>query len=174
MEKPEVIIDYRDKKNSSGKVFEGKLYLSISNRLSKKEQQEHIRILTDKLFKKLLWAQNIPFYENRGPVQTDEDLWKLVNTINQRYYQVPLEKAVFHKQNSTWGTCSLKSRCIYLSHRLKNAPLDLIWYVIAHELSHMKEPSHNKRFWSIVEKACPNYKGIKKLLNAYGLQLNFE
>lgn len=171
MKDVKVIIEYRDKKNSTGKVANGDIYLYISNRINPEEQQKHIKQLTEKLQDKIKWAKGYQFASNIL-VKHDQDLWRLADTINKTYYNLPLERATFHKQKSTWGTCSLKTNQIYISHRLIGAPLELIWYVITHEICHLAEPSHNKRFWDLVSKACPSYQHVRKLLKAYGLQPN--
>lgn len=170
MEKPKVIVEYRDKKNSSGRVVDGVIYLSISNRLSGKERENHIKRLTGRLMEKINWAQKYEFTDNSGIVRNDEELERLARTINKAYYHLLLEKAVFHEQKSTWGTCSLKTKQIYISYRLKGAPMELLWYVVTHELCHLAEPSHNKRFWQLVSKACPNYEECRMRLKAFGLQ----
>lgn len=170
MDKPTVIVEYRDKKNSSGKVVDGVIKLCISSRLTCQEREKHIHKLTDKLLHKINWAQRYQLEHKEGLVKTDEELWRLAQTINKAYYNLPLEKAVFHKQNSTWGTCSLKSRQIYISHRLVGASLDILWYVVTHEICHLAVPAHNEQFWNQVAKACPHYQESKKLLKAYGLQ----
>jgi len=174
MEKPKVIIEYKDKKNSSGKVQDGTIYLSISNRLTSREKEEHIQTLTEKLEDKIKWARRYQFGEVNYLIQQDQELWRLADTINKTYYNLPLERASFHKQTSTWGTCSLKTKQIYISHRLIGAPLDLLWYVVTHEICHLAEPRHNTRFWNLVSKACPGYQQTRKMLKAYGLQQTME
>lgn len=165
-----LIVKYRDKQSSSGKVVDGAIHLSISSRLLPHEQEEHIQKLTTKLMQKINWAQHYNFEKGEGPVKTNQELLQLAETINRTYYNLPLSNASFHEQKSTWGTCSLKTRQIYISKRLCGAPLELLWYVVAHEICHLAEASHNKRFWSLVSRGCPNYIESRKRLKAYGLQ----
>ena len=171
MSDQKIIVSYSDKKNSSGKVLEGTIYLNISSRLSPQEKERHISKLTGKLAEKISWAQRYQFESAEGIVKTDEELFRLAQTINKEYYNFVFNKIEFHKQNSTWGTCSLKTRQIFISHRLIGAPMELLWYVITHELCHLGEPSHNQRFWQMVSRACPRYEECRKMLKAYGLQL---
>ena len=56
-----------------------------------------------------------------------------------------------------WGSCS-SERNINFSYRLIMAPQDVIDYVVVHELAHLKEMNHSRRFWSLVELYSPNYK----------------
>ena len=168
--KPRVIIEYRNNKNSCGKVVDGVIHLTISNRLGIKERKRHINRLTQRLVDKINWARQFQFDDKKGIVKTDEELWRLAEMINNRYYNLPLENASFHKQNSTWGTCSPQTRQIYISHRLIGAAWELLWYVVTHEICHLAERAHNRKFWELVSKACPNYQECRKKLKAYGLQ----
>lgn len=50
------------------------------------------------------------------------------------------------------------------SFRLCLYPNEAIDYVVVHELAHMVEMNHSKRFWAVVEKYMPDYKARQKLL----------
>lgn len=67
---------------------------------------------------------------------------------------------------SRWGSCSSKGN-INLNMTLIQAPSSVIDYVIIHELAHLKEMNHSKRFWEIVERFCPDYKQAKIWLKEY-------
>lgn len=151
-------------------MVDGVIHLAISNRLDARERERHINKLTRRMLDKINWARQFRFDGNGMAVKTDAELWRLAQMINTRYYDLPLENAAFHRQNSTWGTCSLKTRQIYISHRLIGASWELLWYVVTHEICHLSEPAHNKRFWDLVSKACPHYQECRKKLNAYGMQ----
>jgi len=171
MEDLKVFIEYQTRRTSSGRIIEGVIHLKISNLISKEEQQLHIEKLKKKLVQKIKWAkQYYQFHEDKGIVYGDQELRRLANTINAAYYNLPLEDIAFHKQESTWGTCSTKTRRIYISSRLIGAPMDLLWYVVSHELCHLAVAAHDEKFWSLVAKACPTFKECRKKLKAYGYQ----
>ena len=65
-----------------------------------------------------------------------------------------------------WGNCNLRTKTITLNLSLIFKPLKALEYVVVHELTHLLEPSHNKRFYDLQEKFLPNYKELKKLLNS--------
>ncbi|MCQ2914301.1 MAG: M48 family metallopeptidase [Alphaproteobacteria bacterium] len=79
------------------------------------------------------------------------------------------------KDNKTkWGSCNSKSK-IVLSWRLVLAPKEIANYVIAHEVSHLKEMNHSVKFWQIVEILDENYKKHREWLKNNGKLLqNFK
>ncbi len=61
---------------------------------------------------------------------------------------------------------NLKSRIITFSrHAIENVPERGRRYLVLHELSHVLEASHNKKFWSHVERYEPEYQKIGKELD---------
>ena len=71
------------------------------------------------------------------------------------------------KDNSTrWGSCSNKGR-LNFSLYLIAFPIEIIDYVIVHELAHLKEFNHSKRFWEIVNSIDPLYKEKASYLKKY-------
>lgn len=69
-----------------------------------------------------------------------------------------------------WGSYSNKGT-LSLTWRLVMAPLDVIDYVVVHELCHLKELNHSKAFWEEVGKILPDYKNRRKWLKANGAKL---
>lgn len=68
---------------------------------------------------------------------------------------------------SQWGSCNSKAQ-VRLNWRLIQAPQTVIDYVVVHELSHLIEMNHSKRFWKIVERECPDHLQARKHLNERG------
>lgn len=62
-----------------------------------------------------------------------------------------------------WGSCTADGR-IRLNWRLMHFSLPLIDYVIAHELSHLREMNHSPRFWATVQSIFPEFEMAKKAL----------
>jgi len=56
-----------------------------------------------------------------------------------------------------WGSCSSKQN-INFSWRLIMADDDVIDYVVVHELAHIIQMNHSKKFWAIVENVLPDYR----------------
>lgn len=75
------------------------------------------------------------------------------------------------KMKTRWGSCS-HSGNINLNLHLVKAPIDCIDYVIVHELCHLKEFNHSRRFYALMSKAMPNWLTIKNQLQQFTFLLS--
>lgn len=66
-----------------------------------------------------------------------------------------------------WGSCTPKDNLNY-NWRLIKAPVSVIDYVIIHELAHLLEPNHTKRFWTIISVQLPHFLKSKDWLKNNG------
>jgi hypothetical protein len=55
-----------------------------------------------------------------------------------------------------WGSCTHKGGLSF-SWRLIQAPPEIVDYVVVHELVHISQPDHSKKFWAKVRKIMPDY-----------------
>lgn len=69
-----------------------------------------------------------------------------------------------------WGSCTADGR-IRLNWRLVHFALPMIDYVIAHELSHLREMNHSPRFWATVQSVFPEFEAAKRVLRESGPDL---
>ena len=69
-----------------------------------------------------------------------------------------------------WGSCNSLG-VICFNWRVVMLPPKIIDYVIVHELCHLVEMNHSKKFWSLVERFLPNYQELKKQIKEYGILL---
>jgi hypothetical protein len=74
-------------------------------------------------------------------------------------------------QTSRWGSCS-STGLLCFSWRLILAPREVLDYVAAHEVAHLKEMNHSSRFWALVRRTMPDMDGAKAWLNAQGRELH--
>jgi len=71
----------------------------------------------------------------------------------------------FRKTKRQWGSCSGRNDLSFNTMMMK-LPLDVIQYIIVHELVHIVHKHHQKSFWQLVEKYLPTYKTqVKELKN---------
>lgn len=68
-----------------------------------------------------------------------------------------------NKAKSRFGSCNSKKR-LNFSCNVMRYPYEAIDYVIVHELAHIKELNHSKKFWAIVASIMPDYKERQKIL----------
>jgi predicted metal-dependent hydrolase len=72
---------------------------------------------------------------------------------------------------SQWGSCTHKGN-LNFSWRLVMAPEPVLDYVVAHEVAHLAELNHTRRFWSIVEGLCADAAGSRAWLRRNGAELH--
>lgn len=70
-----------------------------------------------------------------------------------------------------WGSCNSRG-IISFNWRVILLPPQIIDYVIVHELCHLVEMNHSKKFWGLVGRFLPNFEASKKLIKEYGILLS--
>jgi predicted metal-dependent hydrolase len=73
-------------------------------------------------------------------------------------------------QRSRWGSCSTTGTLSF-NWRLVLAPFDVLDYVVVHELCHLREANHSRRFWKLVEDRRPDYRAPRTWLWEHGPEL---
>jgi predicted metal-dependent hydrolase len=129
--------------------------------LSKDEEERHVRSLVERLDRR----------EQRVR-PSDDALQARAAELSRAYLDgraVPLSVRWVSNQNSRWGSCTNVDRSIRLSDRLKGMPEWVIDYVLLHELAHLIEPNHSKRFWALVD-AYPETAKAKGFLEGVSWQ----
>lgn len=79
-------------------------------------------------------------------------------------------RITIRNQKSRWGSCSSKGN-LNFNCLLMLAPLEIIDYVVVHELCHRREMNHSPLFWHEVESVLPDYKKRRKWLKDNGEKL---
>lgn len=83
---------------------------------------------------------------------------------------VTVERVSVRNQRSRWGACS-SGKVITLNWRLVQMPPSVSDYVIFHELMHMRQPNHSRRFWREVDKVCAWWRDAERWLRKNGREL---
>lgn len=82
-------------------------------------------------------------------------------------------KKIFIKDQKTrWGSCSSKGN-INLNYRIIMAPLDIVDYLVVHELCHLVHLDHSKEFWKLASNILPDYRKSRNWLKLNGGRLKF-
>ena len=92
---------------------------------------------------KILFAARLPLYAEK---------------LDVSYRAFALSSAT-----TQWGSCTADGK-IRLNWRLVHFALPLVDYVIAHELSHLREMNHGPRFWATVQSVFPEFETARKAL----------
>ena len=81
------------------------------------------------------------------------------------------DRLAIRGQKTRWGSCSQKGN-LNFNWKLLMVPEPVIDYVIIHELAHLKEMNHTKRFWQLVEQYCPQWRNHRKWLKDHAMELS--
>lgn len=87
---------------------------------------------------------------------------ELADLMSVRYGKITVRG-----QKSRWGSCS-RNNNLNFNWRLIFMPIAVIEYVIIHELAHTVHHNHSQRFYALVERFCPDYKNLRKILRTRG------
>ncbi len=66
---------------------------------------------------------------------------------------------------SRWGSCNVRTKAIVINSILAERPHICLESVVAHELCHLLEPSHNARFHALLDQYCPSNRVAQDILN---------
>ena len=78
---------------------------------------------------------------------------------------VEVSDLAIRKMKTKWGTCNQKAKRIWLNLELIKKPIHCIEYIIVHELVHLLERNHNKKFVTYMDHFLPEWRQLKNELN---------
>ena len=84
---------------------------------------------------------------------------------------VSYTRVAIRDQRTRWGSCSSRGTLSF-SWRLVLAPHTVLDYVVVHELCHLREPNHSRRFWRLVGDLRPDYRLPRRWLRDHGWELH--
>lgn len=106
------------------------------------------------------------WYRTQAAEMLNEKVDKQSSYMGVTYHRIYLKG-----QKTLWGSCSRK-RNLNFNWRLLMTPEPIIDYVVVHELAHLKEMNHTRRFWQVVTEYCPGWKQHRKWLREHSTELN--
>jgi len=89
----------------------------------------------------------------------------LVDIYSKKMNLIPTS-IKYRKNKRTWGSCNYKNG-LNFNILLMRFPIELMEYVVIHELAHIKHKNHSKKFWDLVEDFCPDYKQREKIFKSF-------
>lgn len=72
----------------------------------------------------------------------------------------------FKNQRTKWGSCSFNNN-LNFNYNVITKSIDVVDYLVVHELTHTLIKNHSKIFWDKVDGVIPDYKKLRKELKAY-------
>ena len=78
-------------------------------------------------------------------------------------YNFSFNRIAIRNQRTRWGSCS-KQKNLNFNYRIAWLPTHLADYIIVHELCHLQELNHSPNFWTLVSRAVPNHREVRREL----------
>ncbi|MBI4744674.1 MAG: M48 family metallopeptidase [Actinobacteria bacterium] len=140
------IYSQRRKKTVEVKIIDGAFCFYFPAGISAKQEKECI----DKLISRANKSKH-----KKSQKETDRELKERADRLNNLYFKGSLAissiKYVDNQKHRN-GSCSPLLKTIRISDKVAKMPKWVLDYVIVHELAHLIEPNHSRRFWEIVNR----------------------
>jgi len=97
---------------------------------------------------------------------------KIQERLNYYLTRIPKKpnRIVVKEQKKRWGSCSSKGN-LNFNWRIIMAPVEVLDYIVVHELCHLVLLNHSKEFWNMVAAILPDYKLRKEWLKRNGFKM---
>lgn len=115
-------------------------------------------VLTARQIEKIV----MEWYRNKALTCFSERIELYADKLGVALPQLRLSRA-----RTQWGSCHARG-VVHLNWRLIQMPLNLVDYVVAHELSHLIEMNHSPAFWRTVGRVYPDYVAARQELKRLG------
>jgi predicted metal-dependent hydrolase len=116
-----------------------------------------------------LGLERLTVSESEGRLAARELVSALVEEESPRI-GVSYRRLRIADQRTIWGSCSPRGT-ISFNWRLVLAPLEVLDYVVVHELCHLRILDHSRRFWRLVEQHRPQWREQRDWLREHGPEL---
>lgn len=100
--------------------------------------------------------------------QLQHRLEKLLPLWDERFSVKPNAIGI-KKMKTKWGSCNTNTKRIWLNLELAKKPVQCLEFILVHELVHLIERNHNKRFVALMDKHLPDWRERRNLLNSLPL-----
>lgn len=153
-----VIRSAKRKRTVAARLNEGVLEVRIPGWMSAREEKEAVTDMLARVAKRTVSQHT-----------SDEQLAARADELNHKYLDGRAEVGSIRwvsNQNTRWGSTSLATGDIRISHRLQKVPDYVLDSVIIHELTHTFIPGHPAEFWEWADRA-PKAERAKGYLEAF-------
>ena len=140
----EIVRSRKRKKTVQAREENGKIYVYLPAGMSREEEKKYVDELVKKMERR----------KRRRELNSDESLSRRAQELNEKYFGGKLEFEIKYVTNQSrrFGSCTPQDKKIRISDRLADMPSWVRDYVIVHELAHLIQPDHSKKFWELVNR----------------------
>ena len=85
------------------------------------------------------------------------DKWQWILGVEAKEWRIK-------RMKTRWGSCNVREKRVWINLELVKYPPHLLEFIVAHELTHLLEPSHNSRFKSLMDLHFPDWRQCRKEL----------
>lgn len=78
---------------------------------------------------------------------------------------VTVNRFFVQRMKTKWGSCNSTARHIRLNTELAKKPLECLEYIVVHEMGHLLEPTHSRRFIALMDHVMPKWPFYREVLN---------
>lgn len=144
-----------DRKRPTIKIRENQMLINLHRNINKSDGVTTVKKTIEQFYRK----------------KAEEVIHDRLQFFNE-HYDFKYNRVTLRNQKSRWGSCSRLNN-LNFNWRLIMAPIEVIDYVIVHEMCHLKEMNHSPRYWRLVAETIPDYKEVRKWLrkNHYLLKI---
>lgn len=138
--------------------------------------EKFIREKSEWLFSKIAFfeqfkGQAITRYSHEEYLKHKDSAYRLaverVNHFNKKL-KFSFNQINIKNQKTRWGSCSKKGN-LNFNYKIALLPQRTADYIIVHEICHLKQFNHSRKFWSLVSQTMPDYMKIRNELKTSGV-----
>nr|WP_242949920.1 SprT family zinc-dependent metalloprotease [Clostridium saccharobutylicum] len=161
-------------KSKSNRLFIDKTYVTSS--INTLEECKNIFISKEQLANKFIIHTNT---RDEEKIKLALEKWyrqRTMEIVKERiqYYAENFKDKVSNikvkEQKRRWASCTGKNEILF-NWRISMAGLDVIDYIVVHEMCHMDHRNHSREFWSRVKEVMPDYEEKHEWLKLNGMNL---
>jgi len=141
-------------------LFEGRLLTIVSASTRRVRVEKETLIVPDQPLRTAVQVKAFLNLAARDRLKAASDQYS--SAVGRSYARLTLRDT-----RSRWGSCTAEGNLMY-SWRLVMAPIEVLRYVAAHEVAHLKELNHSPAYWDVVEKIYPGYLAPRNWLRKNG------
>ncbi len=157
---------------------DGRFVVTAPRGMSAYTAEQFIHKKSQWIINKLEYFKNIPSVvliknKNEHFFEHKDKALALVETRLHHFNQVynfSFNKISIKNQRTRWGSCSSRGN-LNFNYKIVLLPERLADYIIVHELCHLRELNHSKKFWDLVAQVVPDYAERKNDLKKIRIQL---